>query len=230
MNKKGLKKYLYALCQMHSLTKTFNFYCILGASIVIFILGIADNVMTNIGVTTQEKKTLILFFVIIIFFLLIARILWKKYSQSKLAGLVEVIAVYADLIMLIELFGDAFGLSVNVIICCIVIMLICFICWSLITVWYESNEIPSKDRKLLKNIFLGIWIIALLLIGVFIITEKIVFGVLAFVIIGCQNGGYFFCYVLILKFPFKSRLEKEFGPKDIEASSIFINKKKNEEK
>ncbi|GBG04472.1 hypothetical protein NR996_01950 [Lactobacillus rodentium] len=230
MNKKGLKKYMYSLSKMHTLTKTSNFHCLMGTMIVIFILGLADNVMTNMSVSFQGKRRLIFFFIIVLFFLVIDRISWKKYSQSRLAGLIEVIAVYADMIMLTELCGDGFGLSLQTIIIAVFIMFIYFICWSLIVIWYESNEIAGKDRKFLKNIYYGMVLIGLIIMMIYIISEKIIFFLLSVLIIGCQMGSYIFCYVLILKFPFKRKLEKEFGPKDIEANSIFINKKKNKEK
>lgn len=229
MTKEGIEKQLYMLISQTKLTKTSNFCCLFFTGFLLVFLIIGDAPRSLMSSEWQHRWALL--FSTIAALLALARVCWKWYSKSKIFGIFEVIATYANTILIICMTGNAFDLSKSVTLLLTLIAIIYSVTLFLVAAWYESKGI--KQKKLLTYIFYSVFTLVIIVGFLVGITKSVLLAEIEMVLIGCLVGLHIILYFFVLDFPYKRKLVKKFGKeqltvptsKNILPSSIFINKR-----
>lgn len=224
--KQLFRKQLYNATKKLNLTKRSNDTCLWITALIVICLLFGD--FPKDLLTSSWKIILTIFYSITLFLLIISHFFWKRYSESKIAGLFETIAVYGDTPIVIYVGGWALGVSTKVIVFVTILALFYYFITLFVALQYEKKG--DKERPIAKWLVLGPMVILIFSIALGVVTQKEIFMNIGLAMLGFIATFRIVPYIFIINFPYKLKLREEFGPKDIEASSIFINKKKNEEK
>ncbi|MCR1896298.1 hypothetical protein [Ligilactobacillus murinus] len=81
-----------------------------------------------------------------------------------------------------------------------------------------------------KYMLYAVVILSIIATTLYFITEQDIFIKFSFVPVGCILALRVILYWLILDTPYRRNLIKEFGPKDIDKSAIFVSKEKEKNK
>ena len=168
----------------------------------------------------------IMYFYLITFLLLVAlRLVWKWYHSRKWAGIVEVVSTYVNTIIVVLILADLAEISIEQLIIYIVIVAIFYVVYLGLSVWYEiQGETADLFSKKIVTVITSIGVISGILGE---ITDTEFFWNVVTLLLAMLSSIKIVNYWLILDTPYRRNLIKEFGPKDIDRSAIFISKKKS---
>mgnify|MGYP007125849537 FL=1 len=168
----------------------------------------------------------IMYFYLITFLLLVAlRLVWKWYHSRKWAGIVEVVSTYVNTIIVVLILADLAEISIEQLIIYIVIVAIFYAVYLGLSVWYEiQGETANLFSKKIVTVITSIGVISGILGE---ITDTEFFWNVVTLLLAMLSSIKIVNYWLILDTPYRRNLIKEFGPKDIDRSAIFISKKKS---
>ena len=199
----------------NSITMLFDF---------IVILTILSRKTSSFLEQYNIAEYLLYFYIGSVSLLLICRVLWNYYSKSRYAGIVEVLSNYLTMCIAPFLIGGELGISMKGIIISTIMIILYYVISIILSVWYGKRK--EIIRKISHYIFYGVVIFTLITIpmGYFLKNNTVLgLGAITFAMMSTLK---YIPYWLILDTPYRRNLIKEFGPKDIDKSAIFISKKK----
>lgn len=174
--------------------------------------------------SSEVKKWLIYFYGITLVLLIGERIFWKQYYNKRWAGVVEVISNYVNIYTSYRLFRVTMDISENMMLVGLSLVILYYVSLMAFCTWYEYRG--KKERRVTKYM---IYMIAILGAPVSIIaylTDNEFFYGITILICAMFLSLKVIPYWPILDTPYRRNLIKEFGPKDIDKSAIFVSKKK----
>ncbi len=220
---KSFRKVQYAFLNITTYTKFENtiVLCINGFFFAILAIG----TIPEYAISSGTKQWLVYFYGISVILLACERIFWKKLHNKQWAGIVEVISNYINVYTSFGIFRIILDVSESAMLVGLILVVLYYVIFVAFCTWYEYRG--KKERNITKYM---IYMIAILgtpitLIAYFTDNES-------FYSIGILIFSMFFSlkvipYWLILDTPYRRNLMKEFGPKDIDKSAIFVSKKKS---
>ena len=218
--KTSFRKVLYRYISKFRYNKLENTIFIMVNASILFLLyiGIEAETLPSRIIPYIYRDKLLMFYVVTTLLLIFLRILWPWYHRLRYAGIVEVVSNYADVIIITVLFGWVTGASKTSMSIAISIVLLFDVAVFIVGAIYT---------KIGQYAIYSIAIAGLVVIFFYFITGKEVFANLLFIPAGCILSIKVTPYWLMLDTPYRRNLIKEFGPKDIDRSAIFISKKKS---
>lgn len=158
--------------------------------------------------------------------LLICRVFWNYYSRFRYVGIVEVLSNYLTMCIAPFLIGSELGVSMKNIIVSIIVIIIYYIISIVLSSWDGNRK--EFINKISHYIFYVVGIFTLITIPIgYLLKNDMMIG-LGAITFAMMSSLKYIPYWLILDTPYRRNLIKEFGPKDIDKSAIFVSKKKNE--
>ncbi|AWZ37470.1 hypothetical protein CPQ89_00045 [Ligilactobacillus murinus] len=223
MIKKAYRKIMFQYVTRLNYDKFENSIMLAINSLLSF-LFICLNYLKIASVIPYQSK--IMYFYLITFFLLVAvRLVWKWYHSRKWAGIVEVVSTYVNTIIVVLILADLAEISIEQLIIYIVIVAIFYAVYLGLSVWYEiQGETADLFSKKIVTVITSIGVISGILGE---ITDTEFFWNVVTLLLAMLSSIKIVNYWLILDTPYRRNLIKEFGPKDIDRSAIFISKKKS---
>lgn len=219
----SFRKVLYRYTMKVRYNKLENTIFIMVNASILFLLyiGIEAETLPSRIIPHIYRDKLLMFYVVTTLLLIFLRILWPWYHRLRYAGIVEVVSNYVDVIIITVLFGWVTGASKTSMSIAISIVLLFDAAVFIVGAIYT---------KIGQYAIYSIVIAGLVVIFFYFITDKEVFANLAFIPAGCILSIKVTPYWLMLDTPYRRNLIKEFGPKDIDRSVIFVSKKKERNK
>lgn len=219
----SFRKVLYRYTMKVRYNKLENTIFIMINASILFLLyiGIETETLPSYIISYAYRDKLLVFYVATTLLLIFSRVIWPWYYRLRYAGIVEVVSNYVDMSIVTVLLGWMVGASkVSMGIAISIVLLFdaaVFIVGAIYT-------------KIGQYAIYSIVIAGLVVIFFYFITGKEVFANLVFIPAGCILSLKVTPYWLMLDTPYRRNLIKEFGPKDIDRSVIFVSKKKERNK
>ncbi len=217
----SFRQILYRYAQILTYNKLEN-------SITIFINGFLPMIL-YVGFSAHTlpvkiipyvyRDKLLTFYVITTIMLVLSRIFWRWYHQQMFAGAVEVISNYANVIVITILIGWLTKIDAKTLIVGITIVILFNI------VIYVVRLLGSQ--KIPMYMLFSVVILAVVTTFLYSFTRVDIFIKISFIPMACILSSRIIPYWLMLDTPYRRNLIKEFGPKDIDKSAIFVSKKKS---
>ena len=221
--KTSFRKVLYRYISKFRYNKLENTIFIMVNASILFLLyiGIEAETLPSRIIPYIYRDKLLMFYVVTTLLLIFLRIIWPWYHRLRYAGIDEVVSNYVDVIIVTILLGWVTGANKTSMSIAVSIVLL------FDTVLFTVGAIY---KKIAQYMIYGTVIAGLVDILLYFITDKEVFMNLLFIPAGCIFSFKVIPYWLILDTPYRRNLIKEFGPKDIDKSAIFVSKKKEKNK
>lgn len=178
--------------------------------------------------SSETKKWLIYFYGITLILLVIERIFWNQYYKKRWAGVVEVISNYVNIYTLYRLFRITMDISENMMLVGLILVILYYVSLMAFCTWYEYRG--KKERRVTKYMIYMIVIVGMPVVLIAYFTDNEFFYGIGSLICAMLFSLKVIPYWLILDTPYRRNLIKEFGPKDIDKSVIFVSKEKEKNK
>lgn len=221
--KTSFRKVLYRYTRKVSYNKLENTIFIMINASILFLLyiGIEAETLPSRIIPYVYRDKLLIFYVVTTLLLICLRVIWSWYHRLRYAGIVEVVSNYVDAIIVTILLGWVTGANKTSMSIAVSIVLL-----------FDAVlfTVGAIYKKIAQYMIYGTVIAGLVDIFLYFITDKEVFMNLLFIPAGCIFSFKVIPYWLILDTPYRRNLIKEFGPKDIDKSAIFVSKKKEKNK
>lgn len=219
--KTSFRKVLYRYTRKVSYNKLENTIFIMVNASILFLLyiGIEAETLPSRIISYVYRDKLLMFYVVTTLLLIFLRIIWPWYHRFRYAGIVEVVSNYVDVIIITVLLGWVTGANKTSMSIAVPIVLL-----------FDAVifTVGAIYKKIAQYMIYGTVIVGLVNIFLYFITDKEVFVNLLLIPAGCLFSFKVIPYWLMLDTPYRRNLIKEFGPKDIDKSAIFVSKKKGE--
>lgn len=176
--------------------------------------------------SSETKEWLIYFYGITLVLLVIERIFWNQYHKKRWAGVVEVISNYVNVYTLYRLFRVTMDISENMMLVGLILVILYYVSFMAFCIWYEYRG--KKERRVTKYMIYMIVIVGMPAVLIAYFTDNEFFYGIGILICAMFFSLKVIPYWLMLDTPYRRNLIKEFGPKDIDKSAIFVSKKKGE--
>ena len=214
--KTSFRKVLYRYISKFRYNKLENTIFIMVNASILFLLyiGIEAETLPSRIIPYIYRDKLLMFYVVTTLLLIFLRIIWPWYHRLRYAGIVEVVSNYV-------LFGWVTGANKTSMSIAVSIVLL-----------FDAVifTVGAMYKKIAQYMIYVTVIAGLVNIFLYFITDKEVFVNLLGIPAGCILSFKVIPYWLILDTPYRRNLIKEFGPKDIDKSVIFVSKKKERNK
>ncbi|WP_153551661.1 hypothetical protein SC851_03915 [Ligilactobacillus murinus] len=178
--------------------------------------------------SSEMKKWLIYFYGITLVLLVVERIFWNRYYTKRWAGVAEVISNYVNIYTSYRLFRVTMDVSENMMLLSLVLIGLYYVSFVAFCTWYEYRE--KKERKVTKYMVYMLIVVGTPTILIAYFTDNEFFYGIGILIGAMMLSLKVIPYWLMLDTPYRRNLIKEFGPKDIDKSAIFVSKKKEKNK
>ncbi|TGY52046.1 hypothetical protein [Ligilactobacillus murinus] len=217
----SFRQILYRYAQILTYNKLENSITIFinGFLLMILYVGFSAHTLPVKIIPYVYRDKLLTFYVITTIMLVLSRIFWRWYHQQMFAGAVEVISNYVNVIVITILIGWLTKIDAKTLIVGITIVILFNI------VIYVVRLLGSQ--KIPMYMLFSVVILAVVTTFLYSFTRVDIFIKISFIPMACILSSRIIPYWLMLDTPYRRNLIKEFGPKDIDKSAIFVSKKKS---
>ncbi|WP_304652814.1 hypothetical protein [uncultured Ligilactobacillus sp.] len=217
----SFRQIMYRYAQILTYNKLENSITIFvnGFLLMILYVGFSAHTLPVEVIPYAYRDKLLMFYVITTILLVLSRIFWCWYHQQRFAGAVEVISNYVNVIVITILIGWLTKIDTKTLIMGITIVVLFNI------VIYVVRLLGSQ--KLPMYMLFSVVIFAVVTTFLYLFTGVDFFIKISFIPMACIVSSRIIPYWLMLDTPYRRNLIKEFGPKDIDKSAIFVSKKKS---
>ena len=217
----SFRQILYRYAQILTYNKLENSITIFinGFLLMILYVGFSAHTLPVKIIPYVYRDKLLTFYVITTIMLVLSRIFWRWYHQQMFAGAVEVISNYVNVIVITILIGWLTKIDAKTLIVGITIVILFNI------VIYVVRLLGSQ--KIPMYMLFSVVILAVVTTFLYSFTRVDIFIKISFIPMACILISRIIPYWLMLDTPYRRNLIKEFGPKDIDKSAIFVSKKKS---
>lgn len=219
--KTSFRQILYRYAQMLTYNKLENSITIFinGFLLMILYVGFSAHTLPVKIIPYVYRDKLLTFYVITTIMLVLSRIFWRWYHQQRFAGAVEVISNYVNVIVIAILIRWLTKIDAKTLIVGITIVILFNI------VIYVVRLLGSQ--KIPMYMLFSVVILAVVTTFLYSFTRVDIFIKISFIPMVCILSSRIIPYWLMLDTPYRRNLIKEFGPRDIDKSAIFVSKKKS---
>lgn len=222
--KTTFRRYLYRYTRFLNYTKNENTLVIMinGFLLLGLYVGFSNYTMPSSIIPYRFHDKLLMFYGITLILLVNSRVLWRWYHKFRFAGIVEVISNYVNAVVIVILLGWITEIDHRTLAICVSIVLVYnIVLLTLVAMGYKETP---------KYMLYAVVILSIIATTLYFITGQDIFIKFSFIPAGCILSLRVILYWLMLDTPYRRNLIKEFGPKDIDKSAIFISKKKEKNK
>ncbi|WP_153551154.1 hypothetical protein [Ligilactobacillus murinus] len=219
--KTTFRRYLYRYTRFLNYTKNENTLVIMinGFLLLGLYVGFSNYTMPSSIIPYRFHDKLLMFYGITLILLVNSRVLWRWYHKFRFAGIVEVISNYVNAVVIVILLGWITEIDHRTLAICVSIVLVYnIILLTLVAMGYKETP---------KYMLYAVVILSIIATTLYFITGQDIFIKFSFIPVGCILSLRVILYWLMLDTPYRRNLIKEFGPKDIDKSAIFVSKKKS---
>lgn len=218
------RRYLYRYTRFLNYTKNENSLVIMinGFLLLGLYVGFSNYTMPSSVIPYRFHNKLLMFYGITLILLVSSRVLWRWYHKFQFAGIVEVISNYVNAVVIVILLGWITEIDHRTLVICVFIVLV----YNIILL----TLVAMGHKETPKYMLYAVGILSIIATTLYFITEQDIFIKFSFVPVGCILSLRVILYWLILDTPYRRNLIKEFGPKDIDKSAIFVSKEKEKNK